>query len=243
MFRIAICDDSVDQVKAIQACLENYLHKNGYENAALSSFTDPNEFLATLEKSGGWDIVLLDVCMPDVLGIDIAKRIRTRNDKTEFIFLTVSPDYAVAAFSLKAAHYLIKPFSQVEFDEAMDRAIKPFLRKSGNIILQMENGALQVVGISDIIFIESVGYRRVIHTLSGVYEETKQTLSKLLEELEHISPGQFIQPYRGYIVNLDSVRTILNNRIIMQDESEILIKRGDFRRLRDIFLRRAFQNG
>ena len=242
LFHIAICDDSGNQRKAVQEALDTYLLSHGYDEVKVDVFDDPRIFLETLEKCGGWDVVLLDICMPDILGTDIARRIRERHDRTEIIFLTVSSDYAVEAFSLNAAHYVIKPFTQDVFDEAMDRALLSFEKTVHNIMLQMENGAIQAVDIDDIIFIESVGYKRVIHTKEKNYEETKQSLSKLIDELNKLSPGQFIQPYRGYIANLDAVRTISNDRMIMQDNSPILIKRGDFRKLRDVFFRWTFRN-
>lgn len=239
--RIAICDDDRKELDSIRQSLDNYFCHSSIR-VSVHEFNDPRLFLRSIEQGIPWDIVLLDICMPGVLGTDIAKRIRERHDKTEIIFLTVSRDYAVEAFSLKAAHYLLKPFTEAEFNEAFDRAITPFLKKEIKpLLLQLENGVVQKVDFKDIIYIESVGYRRVVHTLAASYEETKKTLSRLFDELEEIAPGQFIMPYRGYVINLDAVRTITSNHVKMQNGDEILIKRGDFRRLRDVFFSWSFR--
>ena len=108
-------------------------------------------------------------------------------------------------------------------------------------MLQLANGIAHAVDIDDILYIESIAYRRAVHTGTAVYEETRKTLSKLMEELDGLSPGQFIQPYRGYIVNLDAVRTVATDRIVMQNGDSVLIKRGDFRRLRDVFFSWSFR--
>ena len=65
--------------------------------------------------------------------------------------------------------------------------------------------------------------------------------SMMFAELEELTPGQFIQPYRGYIVNLDAIRTISSDKIIMQNGDFILIKRGDFRHLKDLFFKWSFR--
>ena len=243
MFRIAICDDMEDQLRSVHASVDRFFLGKGIFSVEVKDYNSPELFLRDLDGNGGWDIVLLDICMPGMLGIDVARIIRERSSRTEIIFLSVSKDFAIDAFSINAVHYLLKPYSTEEFDEAMNRALEPFSAKGETkMMIQMENGAIRSIDIADIIFIESVGYRRVVHAKDGIYEETKNPLSKMLAELEILSPGQFIVPYRGYIVNLDEVRTITNNRIEMQDGTGILIKRGDFRRLRDTLFRWAFRN-
>ena len=136
----------------------------------------------------------------------------------------------------------MKPFSQDDFNEAMNRAVSAFLAiKPRKLLLQIGNGTVKAVDIEDILYIESVAYRRVVHTADAIYEEARMTLAKLEEKLEELSPGQFIQPYRGYIVNLSAIKTISTDRIVMQNGDSIIIKRGDFRRLREQFFQWSFK--
>ena len=143
------------------------------------------------------------------------------------------------AFCLNAVHYVLKPFSDSDFIEAMDRA---FAKRADErkLLLSLVNGIVESVDINSIIYIESVAYRREVHTDTAVYEETRQTLHSLHERLEELSPGQFIQPYRGYIVNQDAIRTIMPDRIILHDGTAVIIKRGDFRRIRENFFSWTF---
>ncbi len=243
MLRIAICDDQDESLRILDRAVRRYFEAAPEIVPEISIYDGPDSFMNALNTSAGWDIVLLDVCMPGLSGMDIARKIRLRHDRTEIIFISFSSEYAVEAFALNAVHYVLKPFSEDDFKEAMDRAVKPF---TGNprrsVMLQLENGIAHIVDIDDILYIESVAYRRVVHTYSAIYEETRKSLSKLQEELSALSPGQFIQPYRGYIVNLNAIRTIAIDRIIMQNSDPILIKRGDFRHLRDIFFKWSFRN-
>lgn len=244
MVRVAICDDQQEYLAGVHDAVSSYFSRRPEFSVRISDFSSPTRFLEELGRSSGWDIVVLDICLPRILGTDIAKEIRRRHDRTEIIFISVSRDYAIEAFSLNAVHYVVKPFTDAQLEEAMDRAMESFGEKSmRRLLVNVGNGAVQSVSIDKILYIESQGYRRVVHALDGSYEEIKNTLSHMQEELEAISPGQFIQPYRGYIVNLDAVRTVASDRIFLNNGEFILIKRGDFRRIRSLLFAWSFGNG
>ena len=244
MVRVAICDDQQEYLAGVHDAVSSYFSRRPEFSVQISDFSSPTRFLEELGRSSGWDIVVLDICLPGILGTDIAKEIRRRHDRTEIIFISVSRDYAIEAFSLNAVHYVVKPFTDAQLEEAMDRAMESFGEKSmRRLLVNVGNGAVQSVSIDKILYIESQGYRRVVHALDGSYEEIKNTLSHMQEELEAISPGQFIQPYRGYIVNLDAVRTVASDRIFLNNGEFILIKRGDFRRIRSLLFAWSFGNG
>ena len=123
MFRIAICDDQDDSLRLIDRAVTRYCSERSDLQADISRFDNPLEFLNALHSSGGWDIVILDVCMPEVNGTEIAREIRNRHDRTEIIFISYSTEYAVEAFALNAVHYVLKPLNEKDFREAMDRAM------------------------------------------------------------------------------------------------------------------------
>ena len=179
--------------------------------------------------------------MPGMLGTDLARSMVSRLPDVRIVFMSVSRDYAVDAFEMGAVHYVTKPVSQKTLFEALDRALAPSAAKTpARLLVHMRNAVVQSIECDDIIYIESIGYTRVVHTWGGVYEEMRKTLSSLLEELDGLCPGRFFSPYRGYIVNLDHIATITPAHIEMRDGSRILIKRGDFRRIRDIFFAWTF---
>ena len=239
MLRIAICDDQTIHLSVVHKALENYLDEKKLE-AEIHDYTSAGDLLSFIEEGNQCDVAILDICIPDMLGTDLAREVRRLSPRTSIIFLSVSRDYAVEAFALGAVHYVLKPFSDSEFFEAMDRALVRN-EKEKKLLLSLGNGIVESVDISTISYIESVAYRREVHTDTAVYEETRQTLHSLHERLEELSPGQFIQPYRGYIVNLDAIRTISSDKIIMQNGDFILIKRGDFRHLKDLFFKWSFR--
>lgn len=243
MLRIAICDDQPTQLMLICSAAKQYFAEFQKYVAEVYGFQNAMEFLDSLEQTGGYDIAILDICMPGINGVRVGTEIRKRKDPTEIIFLTTSNEFAVEAFALNAVHYLVKPFTQEQFQDAMDRALERFDHKqSQKILLQTENGVIQIIDAGSILYIESLKQHKIVHTMSGFFTETRRTLSAFAQELEELFPGQFISPYRGYIVNLDYIRTITPKGITLQDHTEIPIKSGDFRKLRDVFFTWSFRD-
>lgn len=241
MLQLAICDDLSDQLSLISACTRRYfdVHPAVYE---ITCFERVMDFLDAMEQCGGFDVVLMDICLPGLSGIDAAREIRRRRDRTEIIFLTTSREYAVDAFALHAAHYLVKPFTQSEFDEAMGRALAAFAREQARqITVLSEGGTLHHVAISEIRYIESRAHGQTIHLNSGHLLESRRSLGRLLEELEKVSPGQFISPYKGYIVNLKAVSSIEPRKAVLKSGEEIPLPRGAFREVKEQFFRCVFE--
>lgn len=242
MLRIAICDDQVNHVIKIRSAVEHYT-TNRNINVTICEFDNPLLFLERLDKIGGVDIMILDICMPGILGTEVAKEIRHRRDKTEIIFITTSDEFAVDAFVLKAAHYLLKPFTQTQFDEAMDRAMTQFNNgKERRITLKLENGNVQMICLDEIYYIESTGHTQSVYMESGIYLEAKQSLIRLAEETENISPGHFISPYKGYLVNLKAIRNIEVKQMVLLSGKSIPISRGSFRQLQNAFFEYQFKD-
>lgn len=239
MLNIAICDDQNIHRSVVHKALESYLAEKQIE-AEIHDYPSAEDLLSEVRARKTFDVAILDVCMPDMLGTELAKELKKVNPDISLVFLSVSKEYAVEAFAVGAVHYVLKPFSDSDFIEAMNRA---FAKRADErkLLLSLVNGIVESVDINSIIYIESVAYRREVHTDKAVYEETRQTLHSLYETLEELSPGQFIQPYRGYIVNQDAIRTIMPDRIILHNGTPIIIKRGDFRRIREEFFSWMFR--
>lgn len=242
MINIAICDDQTPQLEIIRKATEQYFSSIGENSFTIKEYDNPSVFLDAIAKEGAFDIVLLDICMPGMSGMDVARTIRKRQDNTEIIFLTTSDEFAVDAFTLKATHYIVKPFTQSKFSLAIARALEHFSNRCPKkIIIYSENGAIQVIDIDSIFYIESIQYKRYVHTKDMIYTETRKSLTALQDELDQLSHGQFIMAYRGYIVNMSAIRTILPNEIILQNSTIIPIKNGDFRKIRDLYFAYSFK--
>lgn len=241
MLRIAICDDMIDQLQLYEHYTKRYLKTKGYETAQITCFENPLDLVESIEKNGGFDIVLLDICMPGLNGTAVAKIIRERKDKTEIIFLTTSDEFAVEAFHLKAAHYLLKPFPEKLFVEAMDRAVERFVFiQPIRIVMKLSGGGLQTVDLNEILCVESFNHEQQVLLKNQKTLKVRESLSSVLAQLEELTPGQFLSPYKGYIVNLKAVLSIEPKCITLLGGKKIPIVRRNYRALSERYFDYTF---
>lgn len=241
MLNISICDDSHEQQRLITKATEKYFKIHGDYSIKITCYDNPLLFLESLNQNGGYDILLLDIFMPGISGIEIAKEIRKRKDKTEIVFLTTSDDFAVVAFSLKAAHYLVKPFAQSEFDEAMDRAVASFTKNNVlKLSFKLTGGGIKTVDIDDILYIESYKHEQKVQLKEGNPLSIRESLNSLQEQLDELSPHQFLAPYKGYIVNLKAVHAVEPDCMKLHGSKSVPIARRSFRELTDKYFAYTF---
>ena len=205
MVRIAICDDLQEQLDIIQKAVQQYFHDKK-EPTEVFTYNNAMDFVDAFEKEGNFDIVLL--------GTDIAAEMRKQKSRAEIVFLSTSEEFAVEAFAVRAAHYLVKPFTQKEFDQAMDRVMESIRqRHSGKMIFRLVGGGIQVEEVNAILYVESNGHIQKVYTADHSLLETRQSLASLLETLDAIAPGQFVSPGKSYIVNQSAIRVIKSDYI------------------------------
>lgn len=237
MIRIAICDDTPQQLALIRDACDAFFSRQANNDVRILTFANPNDFLDTLEKTGGFDVALLDICMPGISGIDLGRQIRKRDDKTVLIYITTSDEFHGEAYGVKAMHYLHKPFSQADLWEALENAMRVANAPAGKKLQVFgDNGAIHMVEVNKILYVESFRTYRTIYALSGSCNDTKRTFAVLLEELNKLYPGQFISPVRGFIVNLANVIAVAPEGITVKGGQTVPIKAGSFRKLRDVYM-------
>lgn len=209
--QIAVCDDVQRDMDKILAALDSYAKSHPQLRFDLDEYPAAIELLSEVEKGKIYDIAILDICMPGILGTDAAREILSKSPDTGVIFLSVSDEYAVAAFALNAVHYLLKPFTQEQFDAAMDRALQKAETKD-LLTLPCVNGVYRV-RMSEMIVIESQGHYLSVCLASGEMLRLRRTLSRMFEEMQGHS--EFIRIGASYIVNLSFVRKIAANNMEM----------------------------
>ena len=234
MLRIGICDDNQDDIDQIRNLTIRFSQEHPETPVEIQVYNLPYDLLDDIEKTGGFDLYLLDVVMPHMSGVDLARRIRKRKEQAEILFLTVSREYAVDAFSVKASGYLIKPVKKSDFDEAVLACIhrlSPEGRPS--LMLKLKDG-LQRVPIHELAYIESFNHNQVCTLSDGSTLETAVTLSELMEELKEYPA--FIRPHRAYIVNMDFIRKLVGYELLMTNGKRIPIPQSGYGKLKSAYL-------
>ncbi|MCM1055299.1 MAG: LytTR family DNA-binding domain-containing protein [Bacteroides sp.] len=233
MIEIALCDDSAEDISALNTLAERFAAEHAELPIRLSSFGSSGELLERLEKSGGFDLYILDVVMPDVTGIELAETIRSRGERAEIVFLTCSREYALDAFSVHASGYMLKPVSKPSFDRELLRAVGRLApEKSAAINVKTRDG-IRRVQLDGIVMIESFNHIRAVTMSDGSTVETSATLAELYEQLGGCE--SFYMPHRAYIVNLDYSMGISRYELHMLGNRRIPIPRKQFTSVYETF--------
>jgi two-component system, LytTR family, response regulator len=154
------------------------------------------------------DIVLVDIHMPLLNGVEAAKMCKEMLPSLQVIFTTGSEEFAVEAFNISAIDYIVKPIEKVRLFIALEKAkqslqlharteTKPVIK---NKLAIKSNQAILYITIEDILYIEKEGRKSILHTEEGRYESLES-----LQELEDRLPDFFFKTHRSYLVNLRKI--------------------------------------
>lgn len=220
MIRIAICDDSsafLEQTKYMIERRDNYP-----PNISVEMFEDGDTLISAHAKKP-FDIILLDVVMPLLNGIETAKELREKDKNVKIVFLTSSAEFAVDSYTVKASNYLLKPLKSEKLFLCLNELISE-LQSTPRCITVKGIDATHRISISDIEYIEAQG-KHIIFSLVG--NKTVKTSEPLYayESILVIDDG-FFKCHRSYIVNIHYIDSYSHSEIIMRSGYRIPISRS-----------------
>lgn len=237
LFKVAICDDENKEIQEIQRFLHIYemQHDIDFE---ISTFRESSVLLKEYNTCGKYNILFLDVEMPGINGLELARHIREIPDKmVKIIFVSNYPEYMQDSFNVEAFQYFPKPLTFEKFEQLMLRIIKAYKESENTSFLIKEDGAEEIVYAENIISIESINAKRkrLRITLNDNAIEIQGVLSEWERNLANLS---FFSPCRGFLVNLNSIHYIKDKELIMNNNDRVPLSRRKEKQLREIFSKR-----
>jgi len=207
-----IVDDELNAIKLLKITLEKFCP----DVEILNSTQSPLEALKIIDNSK-FDILFLDIQMPELTGFQMLKRIN--NIDFDVIFTTAYDQYAIEAFKINASNYLLKPVDVNDLRNAIDR-IKKQKKSEENLLVEMLNNinsknefdeyrisvpfnkGIEFLNIKDIIYCRAENNYTHIYLTDG----TKRLIAKTLKTIEIKLPQQiFYRAHNSYIVNLKHI--------------------------------------
>lgn len=222
MLRIAVCDDEEDVAKVM--CVQV---KERLPSCETQIFLSGNALL----EADNFDIVFLDVQMEGMKGLDIAKRLRQRNEDTKIIFVTAAKDYVFEAFDVAAFHYLLKPVDAAKLNKVLERAVQDIRKRERKTVKTDGRQQLLIktryktiaVDVADIYYLENAGRKIVVHTR----QETMEFYA-VMTQLEQELGTEFFRCHRGYLVNMDYVVKYDGGSIWLTNGDVIYLAKGRY---------------
>lgn len=217
--KIAICDDEANQIEYLLDVVTMWAKKNRHA-VEIKPYSAAKSLLFDYCEEKDFDILLLDIEMPGMSGVELAKAVRKENATVQIVFITGYYEYFSDGFDVSALHYLIKPADERKLMPVLDRAVSNLTYRQRSVLLTSPEGDRKV-SLADIEYVESENVHVAVHTVSGVYR-SRISLAKFAEQLDET----FIKVHRSYIVNLKYVKKITRTDITMVSGDLVPISRG-----------------
>ena len=217
--RIAICDDEQKQIEYLTSLVSSWGNKTSV-TCTIDTFQSAESFLFDYAEDKNRDILLLDIEMGGMNGVDLAKTIRRTNDAIQIIFITGFPDFIAEGYEVSALHYLMKPVLPEKLHTVLDKAAANLAKSEKRLSITYDRQT-DFVPLSQIMYIEAQKQYILIHTVSETYR-MKGSLSDMEKQLDEY----FIKCQRSFVVNLRYVMRIKNDCVVLKDTSEVPISRG-----------------
>lgn len=225
--KIVICDDSIEDLIKIEKLLQKYLESCSVIGAEILKYTNPSVLYDKICKRELADIYILDMVMSEKTGIDIGSQLQKTGSKNVIIYITSSDDFALEAFRVHAARYLLKPVVEADFFEALDHALLGLEKKEGpSYLIKTKEGSVSVP-YSKIEYIENVSRMLDIHLTDGENLKSIFIRKSFDAEVGELLDGKgFMQVHKSFVINLKYIKKLTQNDVIMESGKSIPISKS-----------------
>lgn len=211
MIRIALVEDDAASRTELQQYLARYAQDAGVK-FSITVFTDGEAIVNGY--TANYDVILMDIVMPGLNGMEAAERIRQADSEVVIIFITSTPHYAMKGYLVDALDYVLKPISYYAFSQRIDRAIARMHKRRKTFISVQVRGGVKKIDLSDITYIEVQDHDLMFH-LTGETFAAKGTLSEVERTLP---PERFFRCNKCYLVNLEYVQEVQASDILVGED-------------------------
>lgn len=206
MIRIAIVDDEETQHETLKKLIEQFSQEN---DISFSIFCYLNG-MSFLESNVEVDIVLMDVDMPHMNGIETAVQLRKKDEKVALIFITNMVEYAIKGYEVNAIDYILKPVNYARFSALLKKTLKRIISLEEAISIKTTDGFRKIY-VQSILYIEIDDHLLYYH----LEDEDILSWSSLSAVEKQLPEKRFVRCNKSCLVNLSQISGIENNNILV----------------------------
>lgn len=206
MINIAVCDDNPIFLKELITTIDKV-----YDGEhTIFAFSNAQALISHIEdySENCIDIVVTDIEMPGLNGVNMAKELKPFYPRLQFIFITNYTEYIQEVFSVDPIYYILKPVDPEKLVEALDKAVNAIEAGNRNAVSITSKNKVLRIRYDEIKYVESYMRTILVHEL----RRNTEILMKL-DDFQKNVPTFFIRTHKSYLVNMNMIRSISNNRI------------------------------
>lgn len=239
MLQVAICDDEITQLHKIHEQTHNCFSSHQIF-AAIQTFSSSSALLYEIEDSMHFDLLILDIEMPNLNGMDLANQVKKYLPNVLIIFVTSHMEYVLDAYELSIFRYIPKSGSPDRLQNALlDAAAMIELQTRDSYILQSA-AKLERIPLKNLLYITHEGKNACLFTNladseTGNFKEYKVRKS-LQQVYDELNPEEFIFIDRGCIINLSQIMSIQGSNCILKNGTRLQISQSRVQETKDKLL-------
>lgn len=218
--RIAIVEDSQEDMERLRSGLETVAAEET-GGCVIDGFLSGEAFLRAF-RPGIYDLIFFDNYIGTSLGIDIARKVRALDADAEMAFVSMSAEFAVLGFEVRALHYLIKPVTTEEIRKVFERWRERRPTVAAKTVELMIGHEMMAIPLDELRAVEVADKACILH---GLKNEPRTYLS--MDKLMALLPKkQFLRTHRSFAINMACVQAMAKTAFLMKGGAEIPIGRA-----------------
>lgn len=203
IYNIAIVEDENDAAETLTKMINKYQADGGGDSFRITRYANALTFL--MEDCLKFDIIFLDIQLPDINGLETARKIREKDEDIIIVFVTNMAQYAVESYEVHAYDFILKPVKYGHFLMKFKRVLKALEHKCNDDMITLSTRfEKKRVRILDIIFVEVINHDLFFHLSNDEFRITG-TMNEIEKQL---APYHFVRLSVGYLANLKYVTAV-----------------------------------
>ena len=218
----AICDDEEIALDLVASSLETCFKQNGMK-LVLDKFTSPTDFFQAAQQGKGYQVVFLDIDMPEMNGIDLGVKLRALHESTTIIYISNCVDQVFDSFRARPFGFVRKS-SFLKDIQSVVKLYADSMQESNKRRLELKTSqGLMQVPIAEILYIEcSKDYQFFHLTKDRPPLKCRLSMAQLEEGL--VEDG-FLRIHQGYLVNYAFIKRIDNDYVELTNGTKVPMSR------------------
>ena len=226
MIRTLIVEDEPAEAQR----LTEYVRRYGDARGETFQITWLKSAMEMLSDKSPYDLVLLDIDLPGISGMEAAQLLRVYDETTPIIFVTNLAKYAVKGYEVGATGFIIKPVNWGNLSMNLDRALRAIRQNVGRTVMVPTDDGMRVVPFSQLVYVEVTGHRLTYHLEDGSTLEARGSLGQLEDEL---SGAPVIRISKSCVANMDKIVLVRAQGMQMSTGETLPISRTRKREVMD----------
>ena len=212
MYRIACVEDSPKEFELLSQSIEKFQSENNID-LRVTHFSNAERFLESFACQ--YDIIFLDIALPEMSGMALAAAIRKTDTTVPIIFVTSLAQFAVNGYEVGAFDFIVKPVVYGDFAFKMKRLMQHMATSSVAKIIISSSSQKTVLVSNEIFYVEIIGHTIIYHTSKGNFE-TYDTMRNVEAKLSNYN---FAKCNACYLVNLAFVEAVQGYDLTVHGET------------------------